>query len=644
MKTRLLYIVLLLVLAPTYAQRKHIANEHFKRFNHSRVIDLYTKLYEKGDDSQLVLARLGDAYYKNANTEKAEFWYKKLIDTHKSSVSSDYVFKYIQTLKGNGKYEEAAAINKWYRGKNNSFKSVVIAKGETSPIIDAKNEEVYLHNLSINTPYSDFGGFVHGNTLYYSSTKQSSAQNEKKYSWNDQPFLASYESSLSIKEDVIEDVHVIEALSGKKMSGVVNTKYHEATVILTRDGKTMYFTRDNYDGKKVRKDKQGNILLKIYRATLVSGVWKNIEELPFNNDEYSVGHPALSNDEKTLFFVSNQPGGYGGTDLYKVSIADNGTFGIPKNLGNSINTDKNEMFPFVGNKESLYFSSNGHGGYGLLDVFKAVPTSDSVYTIVNLGVPFNSSKDDLSFSIDIEEKRGFISSNRDGGKGDDDIYSFVIAKLKKHIEGRVTELDSGEILTEAKVKLLDQRGNVIQEQIVDANGFYRFESVEWFSGYTIISEKKNYNLVQKVVLASPELSKIVTRADLQMFTLIKNNEIVLNPIYFELDKSRITESAREELEKVVKILRENPEMIIKIESHTDCRGSSLYNRNLSDRRAKSTRDYIYSRGIAKNRIQSAIGYGEDQLIEKCQSGCRSCTEAQHQRNRRSKFIIINSKK
>ncbi|WP_052415398.1 OmpA family protein [Algibacter lectus] len=336
------------------------------------------------------------------------------------------------------------------------------------------------------------------------------------------------------------------------------------------------------------------------------------------------------------------PGAIGGTDLFKVILdIDKNQYGIPKNLGSEINTEGMEMFPFISEDNTLYFSSNGRFGFGLLDIYKTGLNNKEENKVYNLGESINSNMDDFAFTLK-DENSGYFSSNRTTGKGDDDVYSFgSTSPCLQSVVGVVTDSLSNSILPEATVKLIDASGKVLKEVLSDVGGNYTFAKVACDSEYTIIGSKLDYVSDQETVVTNSERGK-VNQADLVLKALIVGNEIVINPIFFDFDKYIVRDDAEYELEKIVTVMNNHSDMIIKIESHTDSRGSKSYNRSLSDKRAKFTQYYLYTRGIAKARIESAIGYGEDQLLNNCDdANTNNCTEEEHQRNRRSKFIIVS---
>ncbi|SFW56369.1 OmpA family protein [Cellulophaga fucicola] len=624
------------------------ANAYFDMLWYAEAAELYDEALNKDKENytQEILQKAGDSHYYNTNMEMAYHWYKILYDTYKDDLSADQIFKYSHALKGNGKYGKAKRFMRLY---NRMKKDAPLESGLTLETSE-RNEQVLdgilsrkpnseLKNLSVNTENSDFSPmFYNKEEIVFASAKDSSFFSTRKYKWNNQPYLDLYVAKINQQSDDLKDAI--------KFSKKVNTKYHEASVTFSPDNKTMYFTRNNY-GKKLRRDKNGVNNLKLYMSKKIDGEWTEAVELPFNSDEYSTGHPALSPDGKQLYFVSDMPGSIGETDIFVVDVLEDGLFSSPKNLGPKINTEQKEMFPFINGKK-LYFSSNGHVGLGGLDVYEVAYDEDGFKDVVNVGQPINSNKDDFSYIINEETQKGYFASNRQGGKGDDDIYSFknlMVEEVNKNaIAGVVTEIVTGELMPKALITLLDENNIKLKEVLTEDDGSFVFEDLDSNTKYKIQTNKETYfgeelatttkeNEVVNVGIAMRKLHEMIA---------IENGikKLKTEKIFFNFDKSYIRQDAGEELDKLVSVMNEYPEMRIKIESHTDARGNNAYNKYLSDKRAKSTEKYIISKGIDPSRIISAIGYGEEQLINECADGV-SCTRKEHQENRRSEFIIVD---
>ena len=634
MKTKLLFIIAILVSAMTFGQKK-LADKFYDNFAYIKAAELYEIAYDdgKGDDSKHVLTRLGNCYYNNNNSDKARIWFEKAV-TKYDDISAEFLYKYIQVLRSLGEYEEA---NNWLKvfneraSEDSRFGSYTEDISIYTDMADTTKVYVKLINLEgINTEYSDFGSFMKDNSLIFASNRDSGG---KVYKWNEQPYLDIYQASVT-EEDSVLYANNATFLNAEN----VNTDYHEASVAITQDGQTMYFTRDNVNKRnKLDYDKKGTSHLKIYKASLIDGQWSNIEELPFNDDVFSNGHPALSPDEKQLYFVSDREKGIGQTDIYVVDILEDNEYSEPRNLGPKVNTEGREMFPFIAKDSTLYFSSDGYLNLGMLDIFKSGFIKGDTLKPKNLKAPYNSRYDDFAFFINSDTKQGFLSSNRPNGQGNDDIYSFSTFECKQFVYGVVRNSDTMEPIEGATVQLINSGGLIVQEITTGPTGEYNFE-VKCNETYTVRGSREDYRPDEKDVNTTGE-NEESQEVDLYLSPLIVDNQIVINPIFFDFDKWNIRTDAKYELENIVDVMRQHPTMVIKIESHTDSRGSDRYNEKLSDRRAKSTRDYIISRGIAKDRIESAIGYGEYQLLNECADGVK-CSEEKHQENRRSYFYIV----
>jgi outer membrane protein OmpA-like peptidoglycan-associated protein len=504
--------------------------------------------------------------------------------------------------------------------------------------IKANSGRYKVEDAGINSPYSDYGTTLYSDKMVFASARDTGSLGHRRHTWTGQPFTKLYVS------DVGEEMSLG---SPEKFDQSINSKFNESTPVFTKDGKTIYFTRNNYlDGKK-GKDGNDNTLVKIYKASLENEKWVNITELPFDSDNYSTAHPILSPDEKTMYFVSDMPGTIGLSDLFKVQINDDGTFGNPVNLGRPINTEGRETFPFVNDDNEIYFASDGHPGLGGLDIFVSKINADGTFgKVQNVGMDANSPKDDFGYWIDTKSRRGFFSSNRDGGQGYDDIYKFLETKrllCEQELFGKVTDTVTSEILVGAKISLFDKRFNPMGTVKTDDKGVYTF-TVECGKTYNVRAEKEDYITKEESVNIADENGKtkfdialkkaqckVTVGDDLGKCFGIKN-------IYFDFDKSNIRIEAAIDLEKILDVMNQYPKMKLDIRSHTDSRGSFKYNESLSDRRAQSTIAWLIENGVDKVRL-TAKGYGENQLINKCADNV-DCTEEEHQLNRRSEFIIM----
>lgn len=494
-------------------------------------------------------------------------------------------------------------------------------------------------NIKVNNKYSNFGTTFYGeDKVVYASPRKKSYIIRNNWDGNNQPFLDLFIG------DIAKDGELINV---KEFSNNLNTRYHEADVAFTKDKKTVYFSRNNYFDKTLTRDSLGVGLIQLYRAKIQpNGEWFEVEPMPFNSDHYDTGHPTLSADEKTLYFISNMPGSIGKTDVFKAAIHENGTIGNAINLGPKINTPEREMFVSISGNDELYFSSDGRNdGLGGLDVYVSQITNNNFSEPKNVGKPVNSEKDDFSFILNYESRRGYFSSNRNGGKGDDDIYTFeqeipIVFECNQAVQGSVTEFNSGKLLPGSVVILQDENGVELDKKITDANALFNFE-VACNKNYKLIATKKNY-LTNKIEFFSTEGNDLFVPIQLVLEEFISEKGkclIKINPIYFDFDKSDIRTDAKVELNKVVAVMKKYPDLIIEGGSHTDSRATAYYNEALSTRRANSTVNYIIEQGIDPSRI-SAKGYGESQLVNGCADGVK-CTDKEHELNRRTEFLIVN---
>lgn len=620
----------------------------FENLSFSDAAIAYKRLATK-KTTEHVLKRLGDSYYKNVKMQEASEAYTELFETFIPK-ESEYMFKYAQTLRAIGNFE---ASDNWMKkfhlvNKNDSRGINFTSSAEDLAKIKDNKQYYEVTNLrSINTVNSDFGVTDYGNTILFSSPKNRSVFVKISHTRNEKHFLDIFKvvkEKISTKEGVNSDVRPM-------FSDAINSKFHESSVTFSKDNKIMYLTRNNYIDGKYRIDKKGYNNLKILRATWNLDEWDNLEELPFNSNEYSVGHPSISKDGKRLYFASDMPGGIGETDIYYVTINDDGSFGPPQNLGPKINTEGREMFPFISNDDILYFSSDGHFGIGALDIFESKLENGDFQKPENLKAPVNSNLDDFAFSINPVTKEGYLSSNREGGIGDDDIYAVLQLKKPCFNDIAITVIDKNTKLplAESRIILKDNDDNLVKDTYTDTQGNYKF-NLPCDKNYVIIATKDTFTPDQKLFLSigkEPvvlELVKVVKEEEKEVFVLNENKDLIINinPIYFNFDKSNIRPDAKVELDHIVSVMNQYPNLIISSNSHTDARGNDLYNEKLSDRRAKSTVKYIVSKGIRANRI-TGKGYGETRLTNGCidNNGVKiKCTKAQHQANRRTEFVII----
>ncbi|MGY5351792.1 OmpA family protein [Wenyingzhuangia sp. IMCC45533] len=482
-----------------------------------------------------------------------------------------------------------------------------------------------IDTLSINTDQSDFGVNYIGDKEVVFSSPQKDKLFMRKWRENDQGYLELYKGRLG-SDGAIVDV--------EKFSKDINSRYHEAELTFTKDGKYVYFTSNNHVDNKGIKGEDGYNNLQLYKADVIDGEFKNVRLLPFNSENYSTGHPYLSADDKTLYFVSDRPGGFGGTDLYKVPVLEENTYGEITNLGERINSSGKEMFPFLDMDDVLYFSSDRIGTKGGLDVY-GISLSDESDYIFQLPSPINTINDDFAFVLG-KGSYGFLSSNREGGKGDDDIYKLQVGCLQRLVG---TVVNSKDQLGIDKASVYVYQNNKLLDSIFTDNQgkFTSNINVLCSNNYVVKASKANFKK-DSLNLDTPSLRLFENKVSLSLTPYFIDNKINIEPIYFDFDKWNIRPDAAIILDGVVATMKKYPNIVVEGGSHTDSRGKDKYNEKLSAKRAKATVDYIISKGISPDRISSK-GYGENQLVNKCSNGVKCSNEA-HQLNRRTEFTVI----
>jgi outer membrane protein OmpA-like peptidoglycan-associated protein/Tol biopolymer transport system component len=496
-------------------------------------------------------------------------------------------------------------------------------------------KKIEIEKVGVNSPTSDFGpAFYMNNRIIYASAGENVIP--KFDDWTQEPYLDLFIADRSSDGQLRNSVRV---------GGDVNTDYNESTPTFTKDGNTMYFTRNRIiEGKKDfdKSNKFKTLRLTIFKATRAGeNTWRNIIELPFNSESYSVAHPALSPDEKRLYFSSDMPGTLGMSDIWYVDILENDTYGEPVNLGPEINTGGRDSFPFVSDNNNLYYASDGRSGLGGYDIFVAsLNDKGEPGAVQHLGPPANSAKDDFGFIINEKDRVAYFSSNRGGNRGsaDDDIY-LLKEGCSINIKGTVFDKDTKEPLADAQVSLLDNNNQLVSQTTSAVDGSYSFIAGCGIQ-YIVRGIKDDYKPYETTIKTPFLTGTVDVPIPLERICRFPNNLnciLDLQPIYFDFDKSNIRPDAEIELAKILAALKQYDQLKINIESHTDSRGNDNYNLALSERRAQSTLKWLVSKGIDKSRL-TAKGFGESRLINHCSNGVK-CTAEEHQLNRRSMFII-----
>lgn len=621
MKKLYIAVSFLMIAQGVLAQNKDTerADKLYARYEYVDAAREYEKLVEKGKQDPYVYRQLAETYYNMFNPEQASRWYAKAIETPQDA---EAYYRYGQMLKAQGQYEKANAQMRTFAQKapDDQRARDFMADPNYLPKLLAKDKLFDLKTIEgANSDKSEFGPVLYGNKLYFTSARNGA---RKEYGWNEEPFLDVYAADYN-PDGTVTNAATVASL---------NSQYHDGPVSVTADGNTLYFSSDSFREKSFERDKKNRLKLgrnNLYKATKEGDKWVNITRLPFSTNDHSTSNPSVSRDGKTLYFSSDMPGGQGGVDIWKVAVNADGSYGTPENLGPNVNTPGTESFPYISDdNNTLYFASSGRQGIGGLDIFRISLAGGQAQ---NLGKPINTEKDDFSFSYNTEKDMGLFASNRNGN---DDLFG-AVPLCGLNVTTLVTDAKTGKVLPGAKVAIVDDKRNVIATETADAKGEVTYR-VDCGKAYTVQASKEGYEGATFPVAAQAKGGEAKVAAALQPIeSIVTETEVVLQPIYFEYDKSNITREGAFELDKLIQAMKANPNMTILAGAHTDNRGTDAYNMALSDRRAKSTVQYVVSRGIARDRI-TGKGYGETQP----KVACTECTEEQHAQNRRSEFLIV----
>lgn len=661
------------------------ATKEYQSLRYVSTIKLLEQALKKDPSNLVAKEMLANSYRKIKDHDQAAIWYAQLSTA--KELKPEWALQYAEVLANQKKYSES---EKWYQKYltlvATDARAAAFVKAYPSLSLLAKDEGQFKINYTdLNTVNSEYAPAFYKNGLIFSSNRNRFEVTKTIFGWDETPFTDLYivdqlsdikavdtdlmmkevrrdslklkklykvndddtrptsndskvlgNLSLPYKEDTLGQLFVLNQ-KAKLIGGKINTKYHEGPAVALPDGSLM-FTRNNVMNGKTGKSKEGINKLKLYTAS--GPTWETIEAFPFNNEEYSVGHPAVNKQGTLLIFASDQPGGFGGVDLYyskRNSLTEPWT--KPVNMGKTVNTEGDELFPSISADSLLFFASSGHPGLGGLDIFQIGLKGEQAQGMaLNLGAPINSSVDDFGLIRAENGKMGFFTSNR---RGNDDIYSFVgekkvIEKLVFALEGLVLNKETNLPIKEALVTLTEPNLGPVTVK-TDMNGAFKFKLAEK-SDYSLTGEKPGYMKASDYVSTNGLTKSEVLKRNLYMNEIVIGKAIKIENIFYDFDKYNIRPDAAIELDKLVTVLKENPTIWIELGSHTDSRGNDAYNLKLSQNRANSAVDYIISKGIAKERI-TAKGYGETMLVNKCSNGVK-CTDEEHQLNRRTEFKIV----
>ena len=625
-------ICLLLVSGLMYGQQSRvaIANSKYNSMSYVDAIALYTNLVADGYGSPELFENLGNSYYLQSNYALASVSYDSLFKRTENVSLSTY-YRYINVLRSEKNNEQAdnlytKLLQKYPQEKRDAaITSRLFLSPKELPV-----SSVTLKNSKVNSPYSDYKvSYLGEDKIVYSSSKETKKFLSIKSIWNNEAYTNLYESRIDG-----------DTLTGEvsKLKGRINKFYNESSAVFTKDGATMYFTRNNQLGRKVKTDSLENVLLKIYKATYNGKRWVGVEELPFNSNQYNCAHPALSPDEDYLYFSSDMPGSKGESDLYKVSISDN-TYGTPENLGDQINTLGRDTFPFITPENVLIFSSDYRNGQGGLDLYyiDLKSTNKRIYTF---SAPINSSFDDFGLVYKVSNGTGFLTSNRkEDNVGSDDIYEFSRLSIPKleDLTVMIKSKKGNDVIGNTAVTLLNENNSILgtlsainnKVSLLDADPSKVYNLQVNNENYEPYASSLKFEGTNTTSIYLTEKAPPPPPVDLQALLKLEN-------IYFAFDKHVITKDAAIELAKILEILNKYPVIELDIVGHTDSLGPAAYNERLSAQRAASTKQWLVDKGISADRI-TTFGYGEKRPINDCAT--KKCTKEQHYKNRRTAFLI-----
>jgi peptidoglycan-associated lipoprotein len=618
------------------------AREAFKKMEYYTAGENYKAVYSKTknkDEKNEACFQTAECYRLSNDIKNAENWYRKSVKG--DPTNADAQLKLALTLKSNQKYSEAIVEFNNYKKKFPADPSIDDHIKGCELALKWKNEKTryVVENVkALNTKWSDFSPmFYKKNELFFTSDREKGTSG-KMYGWTGNSYTDIYR--VVYKADKKNPNNIKYEIPTLVDKDVVNTPYNDGTVCFDPKGGVMYYTQCNgKDGKGVN--------CRIYQATAAGTEWADPQPLPFSSDSFTCGHPSVTKDGMIMYFSSNMPGGQGGKDLWYVTYTKRSkTWGDPINLGSTINTPGDEMYPFITEDGTLYFSSNGHIGIGGVDIYYSKGENTDWSQPVNMKSPINSGGDDFAMTLSKDKESGFYSSNREGGKGQDDVYRFYMTPLVFTLSGVVRDLKTKEILPNTLITITNSTDTGKMIIKTDATGGYKI-TLKAKTDYELFAAHEDYydSKIEMQTTRGLEYSTDLIQ-DFMLDPFDFKTIFTLEGIYYDLDKADIRPDAALILDTMVVLLNKYPKIRIELGSHTDCRADSVYNQDLSQRRADSAVAYISRKGIDPERML-AKGYGESALVNDC--ACegtfvkRKCTEEEHQMNRRTTFRLMDNK-
>lgn len=642
-----LTIVAIFLSGVTFGQVKltiKLADNAYYNFSWNEAIDLYAYAYEKDPENIHVIRKLADCYRNIGKTDEVEKWLSKLIELNEAYPED--IFNYSQALKSNGKYDMSEEYLREYSklrpedGRINLEQSIL----DYITFLVQDSARYIVESLPFNTKGADWGPAFYNNQLVYVSTGDPEESRDLKYNWDQLPFLDLYAVT-------------IDEYGNYSKPGVfakdLMTTFHDGPATFDMKNNRMYFNSNRTTKNASRKEEENN--LQIYYADLENGQWVLKGDFKYNNIRDNYRHPSIDKTGELLYFSSDRPGGKGGNDIWWCRKV-NGEWGEPVNL-EDINTEGEELFPYIASDGVLYFSSNGLGGMGNLDIYMALPDRGVFTTVENMGFPVNSSRDDFGIVLDDNGMKGYFSSDRPGGLGHDDIYKLDILYIPVQIRGTIRDRINTFEIAGAKIALLDENNDTIDIAYSKEDGEFLFSAFKQ-RNYKLEVSYENYITVVKDVSTYGKLpnEKIEVEIFIEMnFDLMAESDqleplslemeggnelqiIQIEHINYAYDSDKILTAAEFILNKVIDLIKQYPDLEIKVESHTDSKGSDEYNLRLSKQRAKSAYDYMIKNGIDPLKIEYS-GFGETQLLNHCDDDIE-CSEEEHSINRRSIIKVV----
>ncbi|MBN2805830.1 MAG: OmpA family protein [Prolixibacteraceae bacterium] len=621
-----------------------LADNAFYNFSWIEAIDLYTFAHEKDPENIHVIRKLADCYRNIGRTEEVEKWLAKLVELNEAY--PDDIFNYSMALKSNGKYDESEKYLREFSklrpedGRINLEQSLL----DYINFLVQDSSRYVVENVPFNTKGADWGPTFYKQQLVYVSTGDPDESRDLKYNWDQLPFLDLY----AVNIDEYGNYSKPEIFAKELM-----TSFHDGPATFDSKANRMYFNSNRTSKNATRKEEENN--LQIYYADFEGSQWVLKGDFKYNNVRDNYRHPSIDASGDILYFSSDRPGGKGGNDIWWCRKV-NGEWGEPVNL-EDINTEGEELFPFIAADGVLYFSSNGLGGMGGLDIYMALPDRGVFTTVENMGFPVNSSRDDFGIVLTDDGMSGYFSSDRPGGLGHDDIYKMDILYIPVQISGTIRDRINTFEIAGAKIALLDENSDTIEVAYSKEDGEFVFSAFKQ-RNYKLVVTNDNYITVDKDVSTYGKLPNenikveifIEMNFDLMAepdqleplsLEMVGGNElqiIQIEHINYGFDSDKILDEAKLILNKVIDLIHQHPDLEIKVESHTDSKGSDEYNLRLSKMRAKSAYDYLVSMGIDPLAIEYT-GFGETQLLNHCDDGVE-CIEEEHSINRRSIIKVI----